>query len=43
MLADMFGENTNGQKIGRPVTINSIETDFRDYFAGTSRVSAASS
>ncbi|MDD5409969.1 MAG: hypothetical protein PHF31_00910 [Methylobacter sp.] len=34
MLADMFGENANGPKLGRPITTNSIEADFRDFLRG---------
>lgn len=34
MLADMFGKNTNGPKLGRPITTSSIEADFRDFLRG---------
>jgi hypothetical protein len=37
MLADMFGENTNGPKFGRQITTQSIETDFQDFLQGRSK------
>jgi len=36
MLEDMFGENTNQPKFGRPITSHSIEADFRDFIRGRS-------
>jgi hypothetical protein len=30
MLADMFGENPDGPKFGRPLVFNSIERDYQD-------------
>jgi hypothetical protein len=31
MLADMFGKNPEGPKLGRPVAIKTINSDFKDY------------
>ena len=36
MLADMFGKTPGRPKWGRPITTNSIETDFRDFLRGRS-------
>jgi hypothetical protein len=31
MLTDMFGKNPEGPKLGRPVAIKTINSDFKDY------------
>ncbi|MDD5460986.1 MAG: hypothetical protein PHG00_05050 [Methylococcales bacterium] len=36
MLADIFGENPDGPKFGRPIATNRIKTDFRDYLRNRS-------
>jgi len=36
MLADMFGKNPDGPKLGRPIATNTIEADFRNYLQGRS-------
>ena len=36
MLAEMFGNNPDGPKLGHPIATNTIETDFRDYLRGRS-------
>jgi hypothetical protein len=36
ILADMFGKNPEGPKLGRPISTKSIETDFQDYLLGRS-------
>ena len=36
MLADIFGNNPDGPKWGRPIATGNIETDFRDYLRSRS-------